>query len=371
MASAQGGAGPNLFARLKSGLNFSFKSGGGACIGLSIGASSIKIAELKKKGKSQWTLVRYASVGISDAFSEQREVVNGAMITQAIQEVLSQSKVKSKDICSSIVGSGVIIKNLTLIVTDMKELNDQVFWEAEQYIPFDISEVVVDYQVIKKTKDNNVEVMLVAVKRDLLDQYVNVIEDAKLQIKIMDVEVFALQNAFEINYPPSDTDAVMLVDVGAMSTKTVICSGGVPFFTKDAPFGGGMVTQEIQRDLKLPTPMDAEALKTSSNLPHEVSEIVARMGHILATELKKSVDFYTASSLGPPVSAVYLSGGGSRATHLSKIIEEYVNLPVVYLNPFEQIIAADPAAMSQDYLDSIAQEAVIPIGLAIRAGDKK
>jgi type IV pilus assembly protein PilM len=368
MASAQGGAGSNLFARLRSGLNFSFSSGG-ACVGLSIGASSIKIAELKKKGKSSWTLVRYASVGISDAYSEQREVVNAPLIVQAIQEAVAQSKIKSKDICSSIVGSGVIIKSLNLVVTDPKEMNDQVFWEAEQYIPFDISEVVVDFQVLKKTKDNNVEVMLVAVKRELLEQYTGVIEEAKLVPKIIDIEVFALQNTYETNYPVSTTDAVLLVDVGAMSTKTVICAGGIPFFTKDAPFGGNIVTQEIQRDLKLPTMMDAEALKTSGNLPHEVSEIVARMAHILATELKKSIDFYTASSLGPPVSAVYLSGGASRSAHLSKIIEEYVNLPVVYLNPFEKI-SADPKTMTPDYLDSIAQEAIIPIGLAIRAGDK-
>jgi type IV pilus assembly protein PilM len=369
MASAHGGAGLGFLGRLKSGLNFSFGSSK-ACIGLSIGASSIKIAELKKKGKAQWSLVRFASVPINDAFSDQREVVNGEMITQAILQALSDAKIKSKEVCSSIVGSGVIIKNLTIVVTDMKELNDQVFWEAEQYIPFDISEVVVDYQVIKKSKDNNVEVILVAVKRDLLEQYMGVMDAAQVTAKIMDVEVFALQNCYESNYAVSDTDAVMLVDVGALSTKTVICAGGIPFFTKDAPFGGHMVTQEIQRELKLPSIHDAEALKISSNLPHEVSEIVARMAHILSTELKKSVDFYTASSLGPPVSAIYLTGGASRAAHLAKIIEEYTNLPVVYLNAFAQV-SVDSKTLTPEYLESIAQIASIPIGLAIRSGDKK
>jgi type IV pilus assembly protein PilM len=369
MASAQGGAGLGFFGRLTSGLNFSLGSGG-ACIGLSIGASSIKIAELKKKGKGQWNLVRFASIPISDAFSEQREVVNAASITQAILQAFSESKIKSKEVCSSIVGSGVIIKNLNIVVTDMKELNDQVFWEAEQYIPFDISEVVVDYQVIKKTKDNNVEVILVAVKRDLLEQYLGVMEAAQVSAKIMDVEVFALQNCYETNYQVSDTDAVMLVDVGALSTKTVICAGGTPFFTKDAAFGGVMVTQEIQRELKLPSIHDAEALKISSNLPHEVSEIVARMAHILATELKKSVDFYTASSLGPPVSAIYLTGGASRAAHHAKIIEEYTRIPVTFLNAFEQV-GIENKSFSPEYLESIVQLATIPIGLAIRAGDKK
>ncbi len=368
MASAQGGAGRGLFARLTSGLNFSLSSGG-SCVGLSIGASSIKIAALKKK-KNQWVLSSFGSVGLRDAFTESREIVNHTVIARAITEALAQAKVSAKDICSSIVGSGVIIKNLSLVITDMKELNDQVLWEAEQYIPFDISEVAIDYQVLKKSKDNQVEVILVAVKRDFLDAYVDVIKEAKLNPKIMDVEVFALQNCFESNYPISDTEAALLVDVGAMSSKIVICAGGTPYFTKDAPFGGTMITKEILRELRLPSEMDAEALKVSSNLPQEVNEVVARMAHVLGTELKKSIDFYTASSLGPPISAVYLSGGGSRAAHLSKIVEEYVNLPVVFLNPFE-MIGTESKKMSEDYLQSIALEAVIPIGLAIRAGDKK
>ena len=326
MASAQGRAGSSLFSRLRSGLNFSFKSGG-ACVGLSIGASSVKVVELKKK-KNEWMLVGYGSAPLGDAISDQREILNSTLIVNAIHDALAQAKVKSKQVCSSIVGSGVIIKNLNLVVTDMKELTDSVFWEAEQYIPFDISEVVIDFQVLKKNKDQ-VEVMLVAVKRDFIDQYTNAIEDAKLTAHIMDVEVFALQNVFESNYDLPSTEAVLLVDIGSMSTKTIICAGGVPLFTKDAPYGGTMVTQEIQKELKLPTFMDAEVLKTSPNLPHEVNDIAARICHVLAAELKKSIDFYTASSLGPPVACVYLSGGGSRPTPLSKIIEDYVGVPVM------------------------------------------
>ncbi|MBC7396136.1 MAG: type IV pilus assembly protein PilM [Bdellovibrionales bacterium] len=368
MASAQGRAGRGFFSRITGDLSFSLGSGGN-CVGLSIGASSIKIVEMKKT-KDSWNLLNFGSVSLRDAFSEQREIVNGALVVQGIQELLAQTRITSKTICSSIAGSGVIIKNLTIVVTDMKEMNDQVLWEAEQYIPFDISEVVIDYHIIKKGQDNQVEVILVAVKRDLLDQYVTVIEDAKLQPKIMDIEVFALQNTFESNYAVSDTESALLVDVGALSTKTVICSGGIPFFVKDSPYGGEIVTQEIQRELKLPTAMDAEALKTSANLPHEVAEIVARMGHILGTELKKAVDYYTASSLGPPVTAVYLSGGGSRATHLSKTIEEYLNIPVMYLNPFERVLSGSKN-LSDEYLQTIGPEVVIPMGLAIRAGDKK
>jgi type IV pilus assembly protein PilM len=367
MASAHGGAGSSLFSRLISGLNFSVGSKG-APIGLSIGASSIKVAQLKKT-KNSWRLEKYAMVPLPDFPGEHREITNAVSMVQAIQETMDQAQIKSKEVCSAIVGSGIIIKNLTLTITDMKELQDQVFWEAEQYIPFDMSEVVVDFQVIKQGKDDQVEVILVAVKKDYLEQYMGVIEEAQLKPKIMDAEIFALQNVYETNYPVTDTEATLLADIGALSTKITICAGGVPYFTKDAPFGGVAITNEIQRELRLPSAGDAESLKISGNLPHEVNEVVARMCHVLGTELKKSIDFYSASSLGPPISGILLSGGGSRAAHMSKIIEDNTGIPTQILDPFMRI-EVDPKQFSSDYLTTIAPEAAIPIGLAIRAGDK-
>lgn len=367
MASAHGGAGRSFLSRLASGLNFSFGSRGGA-IGLSIGASSIKVAQLKKT-KSSYRLEKFGMVALSEFPGEHREVTNAIALVQAIQEAMSQAQINGKEVCSAIVGSGMIIKNLTLTITDMKELQDQVFWEAEQYIPFDMSEVVVDFQVTKQGKDNQVEVILVAVKRDYLDQYMGVIEEAQLKPKIMDAEIFALQNAYETNYPLTNTEATLLADIGALSTKITICAGGIPYFTKDAPFGGVAITSEIQRELRLPSLQDAESLKVSGNLPHEVSEVVARMCHVLGTELKKSIDFYSASSLGPPISSILLSGGGARAQHMMKIIEDNTGIPTQLLDPFIRI-EADPKHFSSDYLTTIASEAVIPVGLAIRAGDK-
>ena len=367
MATAQGGAGRSLFARLKDGLNLSFSSDK-AAIGLSIGASSIKILELKKK-KNSWEMEKFALVPLAEPDGTQRDLLNRIAVTQGISEAIKRSGITSKSVCSALVGSGIIIKNLSIIVTDMKELQDQVYWEAEQYIPFDISEVVLDYQIINQNKEN-VEVILVAVKKAFLEQYMGVIAESSLVAKVMDLEVFALQNVYELNYPVSKTEAMLLADVGAMSTKIVICSGGVPLFTKDASFGGIMVTQEIQRELNLPSAQDAEALKTSGNLPHEVSEVVGRTCMVLGTELKKSIDFYTASSLGPPIVGILLSGGASRSVHLTKTIEEMTGLPTMPLNPF-QTVSADSKKFSPDIMASIAAEAAIPIGLAIRGGDKK
>jgi type IV pilus assembly protein PilM len=366
MAKAHGGAGRSLGARLKSGLNFSFGKGG-AFIGLSIGASTVKLAELKKSKKNGWTLERYASVPLPQLASDQREILNPLAVTQAIQDVVGKSNANAREVCSALAGSGLIVKNLTLQITDMKELQDQVFWEAEQYIPFDISEVVIDFQITEKLRDGQVGVILIAVKKAFLEQYMSVIEEAKLVPKIMDAEFFALQNIFESNYPVSTTEATLLADIGALSTKIVICANGIPYFTKDSSFGGNVITAEIQRDLNLPSANDAEALKTSGNLPHEVSEIVARLAMVLGSELKKAVDYYTASSLGPPITHILISGGGARAHQLTRVIEESTRVPTSFLNSF-QSITADPKKFSEDFLSSISTEAAIPMGLAIRAG---
>lgn len=364
MGSAQGRAGGSLLSRLTSGLNFSFGSGGSA-VGLNIGASSVKIVELKKK-KNAWILEKYSSVLLPEIASDQREIINPMSIAQAIQQAVKTSGIHSKDVCSSVVGSGLIIKTLSITVGNPKELEEQVFWEAEQYVPFDISEVVVDYQVLSKTKDGQYQVILVAVKKDFLEQYMGVIQDARLVPKVMDAEVFALQNVFECNYNVAKSEAMLLADVGAMSTKIMICAGGTPFLTKDTAFGGTLLTHEIQRDLKLSNVMDAEALKVSGNLPHEVAEVVNRVCQQLGIDLKKTIDFYTASSLGPPIGGILLSGGASRTAELTKIIEENTRLPTQILNPFQMVSAR--AGMTEDFLMSIAAEVVMPMGLAIRAG---
>jgi len=314
-------------------------------------------------------MLKYAAISLGDNPGEHREISNPNAVANAIQSALKQAGISSKDVCSAIAGSGLIIKNLMVTCANMKELQEQVFWEAEQYIPYDITEVVIDFQVIGEPKGDQVEVILVAVKKDFLEQYLSVISQSKLNPKIMDTELFALQNTFEANYSISSTEAALLADVGALSTKIVICGNGIPYFTKDAPFGGMAVTQEIQKDLNLPRLQDAEALKVSANVPQEVRDVLGRTGQNLAGEIKKAIDFYTASSLGPPVTKVFLSGGGSRMSSLSKLVREYTSIPCDYLNPFQQV-TVEAKTFSGD-IGNISPEVVIPMGLAIRAGSEK
>jgi type IV pilus assembly protein PilM len=367
MAAAQGRAGSSFFESLFSGMNFSF-GGSSTAVGLSIGASSVKVVELKKK-KKQWALLKYASVPLIESTSEQREIANPIAVVESIQNAIKTAGITSKNVCSALAGSGLIIKNLTITVTNMKELQDQVYWEAEQYIPYEISEVVIDYQVIGQPKGDQVDVILVAVKKEFLEQYMSAITQAKLNPKVIDAELFALQNAYESNYPESETQSALLADVGALSTKIVICGNGIPYFTKDASFGGNAITQEIQRELNFARFQDAEALKVSNNVPQEVKDVLGRSAQNLAIEIKRALDFYSASSLGPPVTQILLSGGASRTNSVISAIKEKTGLPTDFLNPFlsvESELGTDSVDLAQ-----ISPEVVIPMGLAIRAGVEK
>jgi type IV pilus assembly protein PilM len=292
-------------------------------------------------------------------------------VVDSIKTLTGQLKLKSKGVCTAISGTSMIIKRMTLEVPNLRELQEQVFWEAEQYIPFDVSEVVMDYQMLSRSKDNKTDVLLVAVKRGVLDSYMSCIEDAGLKPKIVDVDFFALQNLFEANYPVNPAEAVAIVDIGAASMKLVIVTAGVPVFTKDSSIGGRNLTAEIQKHLSL-TYADAETLKVGGHeggLPQEVSDLIHVMNENLANEIKRALDFYNASSSGAPVSYVLLAGGSAKLQSLSKAVEDILQLPTQIINPFNAI-SYDPAVFTQEYVSAIAPIASVPIGLALRAGSR-
>lgn len=367
MASAHGGAGRSLLKRIGSGLSFSLGRGG-SCAGLNIGFSSVKLIEVSRK-KSSWVLERYGAAPTLGMLSDSRDIMNSGGVIQAIQTAARTSGITARDVCSGVAGPALMIKNLSVMVNDPSELQDQVFWEAEQYIPFDINQVVLDYSVLQKRKDSSYEVAVIAVKKTFLEQYIQVIEDSQFRPRVMDTDIFALQNVFEANYTVAPTEAVMLVDLGALSTKISVVASGRPLLVKDIPVGGMVITHEIQRDLKV-TELDAESLKTSRPVPREIYEIALRSIKNIGVEIKKALDFYTASSMGPPVVGIYLAGGGAKFEPMGKMIEEITRISTQVINPFLKI-EINPATVDMQMVQALGPEAAIPLGLAIRAGEAK
>jgi len=348
-----------------------FSGGQNTSVGLSIGTSSIKIVELKKSGKT-WKLLHFGIVQLPEDVVINREIINPIAVTDSIKTLLNQIKLKSTSVCSSLSGTSLIIKRMSLEVPNLKELQDQVFWEAEQYLPFDVSEVVMDFQVISRSKEGKTDVLLVAVKKAVLDSYMTCIQDSGLSPAIMDVDFFAIQNLFEANYPSNPAEAVAIVDIGASSLKIVVVHDKIPVFTKDSAVGGKNLTSEIQKNMNL-SYNDAESLKTGGSpdgsMPQEINDLMHVMADNFATEIKRAIDFYNASSSGAPISYVLLTGGSSKVPGLSKIVEEVLGLPTQLLNPFNSI-SYDSSVFTQEYLSNIAPIVAIPIGLALRAGEK-
>ncbi|HUP57773.1 MAG TPA: type IV pilus assembly protein PilM, partial [Bdellovibrionota bacterium] len=304
---------------------FASLTGGGSALGLSIGTSSIKLVELKKQGKI-WKLLHFGIVQLPEDVVVNREIVNQIAVVDSLRTLTNTIKLKSKQVCTALSGTSVIIKRMTVEAPNLRELQDQVFWEAEQYLPFDVSEVVMDYQVLSRGKDNKTDVLLVAVKRSVLESYMGSVADAGLKARVVDVDFFALQNLFEANYPAAANEAVALVDLGASATKLVVVHAGVPVFTKDSAIGGRNLTSEIQRQLNL-SYTDAETLKIGGQgggMPQEVMELMHVMAENFAGEIKKALDFYNASSSGAPVTSIWLAGGSAKIGELPKVIEEMV-----------------------------------------------
>ncbi len=355
------------FAGLSS-LNLGALGGGGSAVGLSIGTSSIKIVELQKVGKI-WKLLHFGMVQLPEDTIVNREIVNAISVVDSIKTLTNQLKLKTKSVCTSLSGSSMMIKRMQVEAPNPKELRDQVFWEAEQYLPFDVSEVVMDFQSLSKAKERTHDVIFVAAKRSTVDSYMGVVTDAGLKPKIVDVDYFALQNLYEANYAANSSEAVAIVEIGAASLKFVVVHAGVPVFTKDASIGGNNLTADIQKTLNLSF-SDAEALKTGGHengLPQEVSELMTAMCENIASEVKKMLELYNASSTGAPVVSVLLAGGGAKLHELSHMVEEFTGLPSQLVNPFNAI-TYDPAVFTPDYISAIAPIASVPIGLALRAG---
>ncbi len=336
-------------------------------VGLNVGASSVKLCELKRTAKG-YSLSHFGIADLPEDTLMNREIMNPVAVIDHIKRLASSMRLKSKTVCSSLSGSFVIVRNLSIEVQNMKDLRDQVFWEAEQYLPFDVTDVVMDFHsfsVINKKAN----VILVAVKKSIVETLMNCVTAANLKPSVIDIDFFALQHVFEANYPQSD-EAVALVDIGASSMKVVVVYQGVPIFTKDAPPGGQQLTLEIAKSMNISF-SDAEVLKMSSgldgNMPADVSELIAIMAENFASELKKTLDFYTASSIGPAIAYILLSGGSARLQDLSQTIEDCTKVPTQMLNPFASL-HIDSSKFTNDYLDSIAPLACVPVGLALRAG---
>jgi type IV pilus assembly protein PilM len=345
-------------------------------VGVDIGSSAIKAVELKAGGKggSEYQLVNMGMEPLPPEAIVDGAIMDSGAVIDAIQRVFTAQKIKANDVATSVSGNAVIVKKISLPQMSPEELAESIHWEAEQYIPFDIQDVAIDYEVIEGGgSGGNMDVLLVAVKKDKISDYTSALSQAGKTPQIVDVDVFALQNCYEINYGVDPGSVVGLLNVGASIMNINIIKGNTSIFNRDIAVGGNQYTDAIQKDLNLSFDQ-AESLKKGGRVegtaPENLHPIIQAVSENIALEIQKTFDFFKATTSEDRIHKIFLSGGTSKVHGLRDLLADRFEAGVEIMNPFNNV-TYNPRDFDPDFIGEIGPSAAIAVGLAVRkVGDR-
>lgn len=341
-------------------------------LGLDIGTSSIKLAELEISSRGA-KLVNFGLLPTPSQSVVAGDLVEPVGISRAVQQLVDQTKTQRRKVATGLWGSSVIVKRISIPRIDEKLVGEQLRWEAEQYVPFDINEINIDFKILKTPSVNNemMDVLLVAAKQDGLIRYQEVIQASGLESEIMDVGGFALANCFEKNYDAKH-ETTLLLNIGCAITNFVVYDKGEVVFCRDTAAGGLTYTLEIQKALSINLD-EAEAMKLSFSkgqaVPDDVGGVVAATHDLICEEINSSLDFYLNTSNGGGIQRCFVTGGGSRTPGLMRALTERLKIACDQLDPFNHIKYHEKA-FTPDFISEIRDFSAISLGLGLRtAGD--
>jgi type IV pilus assembly protein PilM len=340
-------------------------------VGLDIGSSSVKAVELQGKPGS----LSLASLGFAPL--QPDTVVDGQImelndVSNVISSVFSGQQIKTDRVAAGVSGSGVIVKNIIVPQMTREELEESIDWHAEEHIPFDISDVSLDYQVVGSGPDS-LHVLMAACKRDFVANLKQAIQLAGKQPAIIDVDAFALQNCYEVNYQPPDDLVVALLNVGASTMNINILRGTRSVFTRDVSVGGNQYTSLLQKELGMTyeqaelTKRGGAAATSEAGEETDVDGVLETVSDMLALEISKTFDFYraTADESEAAVQRILISGGGSKLRGLPEFLAQRFEIEVERLDPFRRI-SVDARRFDPDYMREVVPEMAVAVGLALR-----
>jgi type IV pilus assembly protein PilM len=341
-------------------------------IGIDIGSSSVKLVQIKDL-KGSYQLLNVGIVPLPPEAIVDNTLMDTSAIVDALKSLVTSLGVKIKDVACSISGNSVIIRKITLPVMPVEELEDQIAWEAEQYIPFDINDVNLDFQILSpdSVDPSKMVILLVASKRDIINDYVAVFNEAGMVLSVVDVDSFAVQNAFEINHDSGTEDVTALINIGASVMNINVIKDGISLFTRDVQMGGNLYTEEIQKQLGL-SGLEAESIKILASETNniELLAVITKVNESITQEIRRSLDFYNSTASDDRISKVFVSGGCSKGYNLIEAISEKIDLPVERINPFAKL-TFNEKDFDPEYLQEIGPLMAVTVGLAIRrVGDK-
>ncbi len=342
-------------------------------IGLDIGSRNIKVVQLKDvSGGYQLEHVGIAS--LQPELIVEGSILDAPRVVDAIKDLITSSNIKAKDVSIGVSGhSSVITKRIPLPQMTEEELSESIKFEAEQYIPFDIDDVNLDFQIIGfREEGNQMDVLVVAVKKDKINEYVSVVRDADLNPVIVDVDAFALENMYEVNYEIKPNENVALVNVGASMINLNVLKGGYSVFTRDSSVGCNILTEALQREFTLSYD-DAERLKQGETIEgvsqEDVASVMISASEEIISEISRSIDYFRSSVGHEEIKDIVLSGGGALIKDFPALLSERVGVDVRIVDPFTNIQIPD--GFDKGYLKKIGPIVSIAVGLALRrVGDR-
>jgi len=345
-------------------------------IAFDIGSSAIKLLQLKAS-KRGYVVEKFGIKAIDPELIVDGAVMDAGRVVDAVKDLLQEHAVKVKDVVISVSGHSVIVKKISLPPMTEEELEESIKWEAEQYIPFNINDVNLDFH-IPPTSDGGdakdaMSVVLVAVKKDRLAEYTSLVIEAGLNPVVVDVDAFTLENLYGIGYAGSSSEVVALVNIGASVMNIHIVKGGNFSFTRDiTSTGGNRYTEMIQRDLNV-SYEQAEQLKRGESVEGVASDalagIMGTMNGEVAAEIGRSFDYFRSTSGHDTIDRVLLSGGTAKIAGLAPFLSERLGVPVEVVDPFRNLQIGKN--VDQTLLQSVGPQAAVVVGLATRRpGDR-
>jgi type IV pilus assembly protein PilM len=345
------------------------KSSGKNLVGLDIGSSSVKAVELSKKGASLQLLnLGFESLQTDTIVDGQIMELNN--VSNVISQIFQEHQIRTTRVAAGVSGHSVIVKNIVLPQMSQEELQESFSWHAEEHIPFDIADVNLDYELTGRSNDA-LHVLMAACKSDKIANVKQAIQLAGKQPVIIDIDAFALQNCYEVNYRPKPGEVVALLNIGAATMNINILNGARSVFARDASVGGSQYTSLLQKELGL-SYEQAEGVKRGMALPdgvepRPIQPIIEAVSDALALEIKKTVDFYraTVQEGEASIQKLFLAGGGSKLPGLADFLSKKFEIPVEVFDPFRQI-EVDARKFDPDYMREIVPEMAVAVGLALR-----
>ena len=332
--------------------------------GLDIGSGFVKLVAIDHS-KAEPEIVQVATSPLVPDAIVEGEVMDPALVADTVRALIDSAGLKRRDVVAAVGGHDVIVKKIPMDRMGENDAREVIRWEAEQHVPFDMENVQLDFQILDPRGDSaQMAVLLIAAKRELIENRINLLADAGLTPAVIDVEAFALHNAFEHNYPDARRGMVVLVNIGNETTNVNLVSDGAPILIRDIPFGTRRLRETLQRERGL-TMDQAETVLQGRGDTAQLRSIIDERVDELAVGIERAVAFITSQTSGEGISRAFVTGGGAVVKGMVESLGARLGVRTEMANPLQRV-AVRPEVMESVPIDALAPLLMLPIGLALR-----